>query len=239
MLYKSIMLKSTNFLSKYYGKSGNYLKDHDSFLGSANINKDLSFLIKSLGLKKKDAILDIACGQGRHSNSLAEKGYKVDGVDFSRYLIDKAKAEIKNNQKNKPIYFIADIQKLSLPKKYTKAYWFFSDLGNINILKTILSIADNIEIGGKVLFDTDNVFRIIRHLQKNYNSYYYFDAKKLELVDKKNNLHVKYPVFLMWEQWFMAAGFFFERGMGGYDFSEYSIKSPRLILVVKKIAQVR
>ena len=233
------MTKFSNRLIKYYGESGSYLKDHDAFLRSANIKNDLFFLIKSLGLKKDDIILDIACGHGRHANALAEKGYTVDGVDFSRYLIKKAKAEIKKDLVvHPPDYFIADIQKLKLPKKYTKAYWFFSDLADIDIPKTIARIAGNIKPGGQALFDTDNVFRIIRRLQKEDDFDYYFDAEKLELIDKKNNIYVKYPVFLMWEQWFKAAGFAVERVMGDYDFSEYSIKSPRLIMVVKKTAQI-
>jgi len=41
-----------NILSKYYGPSGRYLKDHASFLNSASIENDLSFLIKALNLKK-------------------------------------------------------------------------------------------------------------------------------------------------------------------------------------------
>jgi len=232
------MTKSLNRLAKYYGKSGSYLKDHDAFLRSANIKKDLYFLIKSLGLKKNDIILDIACGQGRHSNALAAMGYKVDGIDFSRYLINKAEAGVKNNFKYQPIYYVADVQKLRLPEKYTKAYWFFSDLGDIDIPKTILRIAGNIKLGGQALFDTDNIFRIIRRLQKLNNSEYYFDARNLELIDKKHNLRVKYPVFLMWNQWFKDAGFSIERIMGDYDFSEYSIISSRLILVVKKTAQI-
>ena len=232
------MTKFSNRLIKYYGESGSYLKDHNAFLHSANIKNDLFFLIKSLGLKKNDIILDIACGQGRHANALAEKGYKITGVDFSRYLIKKAQAEIKKGLVNPPDYFIIDIQKLKLPKKYNKAYWFFSDLADINIPKTIARIAGNIKPGGQALFDTDNVFRIIRRLQKEDDFDYYFDAEKLELIDKKNNIHVKYPVFLMWEQWFKAAGFAVERVMGDYDFSEYSIKSPRLIMVVKKTAQI-
>jgi len=232
------MTKSLNRLAKYYGKSGSYLKDHDAFLRSANIKKDLYFLIKSLGLKKNDIILDIACGQGRHANALAEKGYKVDGVDFSRHLINKAKAGVKNNFKYQPVYFVADVQKMKLAKKYDKAYWFFSDLGNINLLKTIQHLAHHIRSGGKVLFDTDSVFRIIHYLQKSANSRYHFDAKNLEIVDRKHHLRVKYPVFSIWNQWFKDAGFSIERIMGDYDFSEYSIISPRLILVVKKTAQI-
>ena len=36
-------------------------------------------------------VLDLACGYGRHALALAEAGYHVVGLDYSRYLIDRAK----------------------------------------------------------------------------------------------------------------------------------------------------
>ncbi len=35
-------------------------------------------------------LLDLACGQGRHSIELARRGYEMTGVDQSRYLLDVA-----------------------------------------------------------------------------------------------------------------------------------------------------
>jgi len=36
-------------------------------------------------------VLDVPCGQGRHARLLAEFGYDVDGLDFSKDLIDVAR----------------------------------------------------------------------------------------------------------------------------------------------------
>ncbi|MCR4284379.1 MAG: class I SAM-dependent methyltransferase [Parcubacteria group bacterium] len=231
------MSKSKEFLSKYYGEKGDYLKDHDSFLTSASIKKDSDFLIKALSLKKNDTIFDIACGQGRHTKALSERGYLVDGVDFSKYLLSKAKDESKKSGKRTPNYYKANIEQLKLRKKYDKAYWFFSDLANINIEKAVSSIGRNIKPGGKILIDTDNLFRIVSYLEKNPNSPFAFDAKKLELIDKKANLRIPYPPYPVWSQWMEKSGFSVERVIGNYDFSEYSLTSPRLILIAKKITQ--
>lgn len=35
-------------------------------------------------------MLDVPCGQGRHAHLLAEAGYRVDGLDYSKYLLDRA-----------------------------------------------------------------------------------------------------------------------------------------------------
>lgn len=228
------MSSPTNILSRYYGEAGGYLRDHDSFLHSASIKSDILFLIKALDIKKSDVILDIACGHGRHVNALTEKGYKVDGVDFSQYLLNQAKKGAKELIRGRPNYYKANVEQLKLKKKYNKVYWFFSDLANINISKAIFSIHHNVEMGGKVLFDTDNFFRILSFLQKNPKSKYIFDARKLELIDKKTNLHSQYPVLYMWNEWFVSAGFSIECVLGDYNFSQYSIDSPRLIMIVKK-----
>lgn len=230
------MSSTANSLLKYYGKSGKYLKDHDVFLRSANINKDLGFLIKALGLKKSDSILDIACGQGRHANTLAEKGYNADGVDFSKYLLTRAKKARSKKSKIQPTYIHANVENLKLKNKYQKAYWFFSDLANINLPKAIASIHRNMEIGGKVLFDTDNIFRIVLYLQTHPRTNLIFDALNLELINKQTGLRAPYPTLKMWNGWFVSNGFFIERIAGNYDFSEYSITSRRLIMVVKKTA---
>ena len=43
------------------------------------------------------AMLDVACGKGRHSRFLAEKGYDVTGIDLSEYSIGEAlKYEAEN-----------------------------------------------------------------------------------------------------------------------------------------------
>ncbi|MFA4995602.1 MAG: class I SAM-dependent methyltransferase [Patescibacteria group bacterium] len=227
---------TNNYLKKYYGSSGEYLTDHRLFLDSANLEKDTDFLVKALSLKQDDKILDIACGQGRHTNYLAQRGYHVDGTDFSEHLIKKAKESAVGLKGEKSEYFISDIMSLKLSKKYNKAYWFFSDLANIDIPTAINSISNNIEIGGMVLFDTDNIFRIISYLLKNPDSNYKFDATEFKLIDDKKKLDIPYPPLPIWEQWMEKSKFSIQKVIGDYDFREYSIYSPRLILIVKKIA---
>src|SRR6056297_2650475 len=52
-----------------------------------------------LQMQPEQAMLDLACGQGRHALELSRRGFKnVHGLDRSHYLIQKAKAA---NQKEK------------------------------------------------------------------------------------------------------------------------------------------
>jgi len=45
--------------------------------------RQVNFLVKTLGLKGGEKILDLACGFGRHSLELARRGFHVTGVDIT------------------------------------------------------------------------------------------------------------------------------------------------------------
>lgn len=223
-------------LKKYYGKQGKYLKEHTEFLKNADVEKDVAFLVKALGLKKNQSILDIACGQGRHVHALAQKDYSVDGVDFSEHLLEIAKKTQNKKQGYQSSFYKSDVTKLAIKKTFDRAYWFFSDLANIDPSKALQAISHSLEIGGKFLLDADNPFRLISYLQKKPDSGFIFNAETLELIDKPNGLVVPYPVLPMWKHWLHQAGFRIERVMGDYESSPYTVMSKRLIFVVKKIA---
>jgi SAM-dependent methyltransferase len=48
-------------------------------------------LLDVLGLPVSARVLDVPCGQGRHAHPLAEAGYDVTGLDYSPYLLDRAR----------------------------------------------------------------------------------------------------------------------------------------------------
>jgi ubiquinone/menaquinone biosynthesis C-methylase UbiE len=49
-------------------------------------------LVDLLGLPAGARLLDCPCGQGRHAHLLAEAGFRVDGLDYSKVLLHRAKA---------------------------------------------------------------------------------------------------------------------------------------------------
>jgi ubiquinone/menaquinone biosynthesis C-methylase UbiE len=48
-------------------------------------------LLQVLSLPVGARILDVPCGQGRHAHLLAETGYDIDGLDYSRHLLSVAR----------------------------------------------------------------------------------------------------------------------------------------------------
>ena len=82
-----------------------YLKtDGDVVENSENTNREVDFVSQAAILEPNDYILDLCCGQGRHSIELGRRGFRhVIGVDRSRYLIRLARKRAKNE--NVPVMF--------------------------------------------------------------------------------------------------------------------------------------
>ncbi|MBI4830060.1 MAG: methyltransferase domain-containing protein [Candidatus Lindowbacteria bacterium] len=70
-----------------------YLKTDADVVDDENITRtEIDLFLDTLNLSPEDRILDLCCGQGRHSQELARRGFKnVEGLDRSSYLIQKAK----------------------------------------------------------------------------------------------------------------------------------------------------
>ena len=58
---------------------------------------EVDALLRATDLEPEDAILDLCCGQGRHSLELARRGFgRVTGIDRSRYLVRLARRRAQN-----------------------------------------------------------------------------------------------------------------------------------------------
>ena len=75
-----------------------YLKtDGDVVENNINTESDVNILVKKTGITADSRLLDLCCGQGRHSLELANRGFRhVTGVDRSRYLIRLARKRAKS-----------------------------------------------------------------------------------------------------------------------------------------------
>jgi len=70
-----------------------YVKtDGDVVENVQNSQRDVDLIIQLTGIQPDYRILDLCCGQGRHSIELARRGFRhVTGIDRSRYLIRLAR----------------------------------------------------------------------------------------------------------------------------------------------------
>ncbi len=107
--------------------SKDYL-DVYSHRDSSDADNLLNLILNNLKLENNTRILDAACGAGRHSIKLAEKGFKITAFDLSESLLEIAKNEAKN--KNLQIDFInSDLRKFETNKKFDVVLSLFTSFG--------------------------------------------------------------------------------------------------------------
>jgi SAM-dependent methyltransferase len=116
--------------------------------------------IVALVVPKGKSVLDLCCGPGRCSIALAKRGFKVTGVDRTKYLLDKAKASAKL-AKVKIEWIQADMRDFVRPESfdlllsmYTSFGYFDDKREDMKVLKNMLANLRPggtcvIEVGGK------------------------------------------------------------------------------------------
>ena len=80
---------STEWWTTFF--SGNWL-DVQRNMRAERTSEEVDFLVRVLNLKPGCRILDVPCGNGRLAIPLAERGYKVTGVDITTVLLQEAQS---------------------------------------------------------------------------------------------------------------------------------------------------
>jgi SAM-dependent methyltransferase len=116
--------------------------------------------ILSLIVPKGKRVLDLCCGPGRCSVALAKKGFKVTGVDRTKYLLDKARASAKLS-KVKVEWVQADMRDFVRSESYDLLLSLYTSFGyfddkreDMTVLKNMITSLRSggtcvIEVGGK------------------------------------------------------------------------------------------
>jgi len=144
-----------NFFDKYYLPI--YFKK--GIFSEALAKKEADFVAKVLKLPKDSKILDLPCGQGRHSIMLAQKGYAMTDVDLSKTMLSLAKKLAK--EKRVDLRLIRnDMRKIDFKNEFDAVINMFSSFGyfvnekdNLRVLK---NINRSLKPEGKFLLDLLN-----------------------------------------------------------------------------------
>jgi SAM-dependent methyltransferase len=86
-------------------------------LGARAARREVGRILEVLQAPLGARILDVPCGQGRHAELLAEAGYRVDGLDYSPHLLQRARASAPTGARRSLRYRRGDMRKL--PHEWT------------------------------------------------------------------------------------------------------------------------
>jgi len=211
-------------------------------------------LIANLSLPPKTKVLDVACGKGRHSKTLAGLGFDVSGIDLSANSISAAK-----KFETDTLHFdVWDMRQTYRESYFDVAMNLFSSFGYLptdedNFI-ALKAIASNLKPSGKLVLDYLNAEAIIKemkpreiiqrgeiqfHIQKKVEQG--FIKKTIEFIDEKGTAHeyteqlriIKPETFA---GLFQSTGLKIDKVFGSYALEDFSSgKSLRQIMVATKI----
>ncbi|MCH2020860.1 MAG: class I SAM-dependent methyltransferase [Saprospiraceae bacterium] len=209
-------------------------------------------LIEHLGIRSRSKILDLACGKGRHSIYLADKGFDVIGVDLSPESIGHA----KQFEQKKLHFYTHDMRKELNLGQFDFIFNLFTSFGYFNSEKehidTLRNIRNCLKSNDSILvIDFFNALKTIKELvlsEKkvvsditfNINRYVEngYILKNIRFEDKAKSFYFQERVraFLKddFERLLKEVDMQLINTYGDYDLSEFNKqKSNRLILIAK------
>ena len=212
----------------------------------------IDHLIDFLKPDKDSAMLDLACGRGRHAVYLNKKGFDVTGVDLSPENIRFASV-FANDQLR---FYVHDMRHLITTNGYNYIFNLFTSFGYFERkhenLKAIKNMASALKPGGKLVLDFLNVEHITEgcqgHQIKDINGIRFYlnkeirndqVIKKIRVEDGQKTFDFEEKVMLLQEQdfqdYFSKSNLKIINTFGSYDLESFDLKnSDRLIYIVQK-----
>jgi SAM-dependent methyltransferase len=207
-------------------------------------------------------VLDLACGDGRHSIALAKAGYDVTGVDLSTDFLTIAR-EHASACLHPPVFFQQDIRTLSLGRVFDlvmligNAFGYGSDKDQQDLLATAVT---HLAPRGSFLLALSNGQKSIEHLETKgeriktctldgdtveIQETYTFDAstsvksslwmiKKNDKIIYKQETHVRFYAFEEVEHMLEHEGFFVRAVYNGFCDIPFTPKDPYMVIHAQK-----
>ena len=212
-------------------------------------------LIQYLKPPPGSSMLDVACGKGRHSLQLANKGFDVTGIDLSDDSINEA----LQYQTDSLHFYKHDMRLPFWINYFDYAFNFFTSFGYFKTRRehdnAIRTIAQSIKMDGTFVMDFLNVHYAEDHLvhqsekeieginfiiTKWYDETHFY--KKIIIEDDALQEPLVYiekvAKFSLGDftEMFAYQGMQIQEVFGDYSFSNYDVKkSPRMVMIARKI----
>jgi SAM-dependent methyltransferase len=220
--------------------------------------EQVAFVEKFVPLRPGNKILDLACGFGRHSLLLAQKGYSVVGYDLSTDYIEKARTESERLEVEAR-FIQGDMRCLNASEEFDvvlslqSSLTFYGDEVNRDIF---CRIHRAMRTGATFVYDQANVFWLAACALRSeptsealpdgriHHRTLSFDAETcvgsgrsiLEKAGERDEAGWDMRFYTLPELKALTReiGFDIAGSYGGFDGSRHGVGSPRLIAVMKK-----
>jgi len=211
---------------------------------------EVDFLEKTFDVKPGARLLDVPCGNGRHSIELARRGYRVTGIDLSDEFLAAARSELDADWRK------GDMRALVLDAaSFDGAFCVGNSFGYLDhegIATFLSALAGALKPGARLIVDTGVAAESLTHVQRRWHQL----GDLLILSDPRydalaGRLDIDYTfirggsvetrptssyVFTVSEicRMFRASGFEVAAANAGYAGEPYQLGSPRLVLIAMR-----
>jgi SAM-dependent methyltransferase len=236
-----------------------YLDIYRHVFTAERSEQEVAFAEKVLGLKPGAAVLDLCCGQGRHSVPLAQHGYCVTALDLSPAYLELAlQAARSHDVKLQTVS--ADMRRIPFLNRFDAVINMYSSFGYLESEdddeQVLESVANTIKPGGRFFLDTLNrEWAVANYIQKDWHSSpdgtLYIERRDFDLATSR--MHVRFTIVgtdavrrdsighdirlytlteltrMLWQ-----AGLRVNETYGDFDGVPYAINTRRMIIYAQK-----
>lgn len=177
-----------------------YLAVYDHQFTAERAEKEVEFAVQALQLKPGSRVLDLCCGQGRHSVLLAKHGFHVTGIDLNPdYLELSQKAARAAGVKVETI--AADMREIPFQNHFDAIVNMYSSFGYLESeaedLRVLTSAARALKPGGRLLLDMLNrEWAVANYIQNDWHAgsdgTLYVERRDLDLAT--SSMHVSFTI---------------------------------------------
>jgi SAM-dependent methyltransferase len=220
--------------------------------------REVDFIVEQLGVPSGASVLDLCCGEGRHSVALARRGYRMSGLDLCALHLRLAWRAAKEAGVSVR-WHRADMRDIPWEGEFDAVINVFTSFGYLESddedFKVLAGVAKALKRGGRFLLDTINREMLVRHWQE--HSWQEGDEDFLRLEDRRfdllagrqhNRVHSIHPdgtrsgheidlrMYTLKElaDMLSRAGLAVRRTWGGFDGRDYDLDSRRMIVLSEK-----
>jgi SAM-dependent methyltransferase len=128
--------------------------------------REVDFIVEALGLAAGADVLDLCCGEGRHTVELARRGYRMSGLDLSALHLRLARQAAKEAGVSVR-WHRADMRDIPWEGEFDAVINMFTSFGYLESdeedFKVLAGVARALKPGGRFLLDTINREMLVRH----------------------------------------------------------------------------
>jgi SAM-dependent methyltransferase len=211
---------------------------------------DVDFLQKTFDIKPGARILDVPCGNGRHSLELARRGFRTTGIDVSQEFLAAARAQLEADWR------WGDMRALEIePSAFDAAFCLGNSFGYLDregVAAFLSALATALKPGARLIVDTGVAAESLTHVQRRWHrmgdlfmlsdprydalagrldiDYTFIRGASIETRPTSSYLFTAAAIRGMFE----ASGFQVLAANAGYAGEPYQLGSPRLVITASR-----